>query len=278
MAIPLSWYEETAAALERSLAAAGRPRPQTALVLGSGLGGLEREAEEAVTVPYEALPRMPHPSVEGHAGTLTCGRLSGQEVAVLSGRIHGYEGYTMEETAYAVRVLRLLGVRTLVLTNAAGAVNPSFQPGELMLITDHIKLTADSPARGEIPCIFGPRFPDMSRIYTPRLQELARSCAREAGIVLREGCYFYMAGPQYETPAEIRAVRALGGDAVGMSTVAEAIAAAQSGMEVVALSCLTNMAAGMVPEHTLKHGEVQQTAAVSAEGFRRLLRRLLAEL
>lgn len=135
-------------------------------------------------------------------------------------------------------------MRTLILTNAAGAVNPSFHPGELMLVTDHIKLTADRPARGKLPAVFGPMFPDMSQVYALRLRELALRCAREEGIALREGCYFYMPGPQYETPAEIRAVRSLGGDAVGMSTVAEAIAGAQGGMEVAAISCLTNMAAG----------------------------------
>ena len=278
MASPLNWYKETALVIREGLEKAGSPIPRVALVLGSGLGGLEEEMEQAAVYSYEDLPHMPQPSALGHAGTLTCGRLSGRETAVLSGRIHAYEGYTMEETAYAVRVLLLLGVRTLILTNAAGAVNPSFHPGELMLVTDHIKLTTDSPARGKLPAVFGPMFPDMSQVYALRLRELALRCAREEGIALREGCYFYMPGPQYETPAEIRAVRSLGGDAVGMSTVAEAIAGAQGGMEVAAISCLTNMAAGMVTEHTLGHEEVRQTAALAADSFRHLLRRFVGSL
>ena len=192
--------------------------PEVALVLGSGLGFLGDVVENAIAVPYGDIPHFKASTAPGHQGRLVFGTLAGRPVAVMQGRMHHYEGYTYEETAYAVRVLRLLGCAHLGVTNAAGCVRTDWQAGDLMLITDQIKLFSESPLRGENLPQFGPRFPDASHLYTPRLQALAREVAAAQGLPLREGVYFYCFGPQYETPAEIRAVRALGGDAVGMST------------------------------------------------------------
>ena len=272
--IPLAAYEESAAFIRGHL----KETPRAALVLGSGLGGLEEEAESAVRLPYADIPHFPQPSLPNHAGTLTCGRLAGCPAVVLSGRVHYYEGYDMPTVAYMTRVMHLLGVRTLILTKAAGGVNEGFRPGDLMLITDHIKLFSDGPSRGGAPTGLGERFFDMSRTYTPRLRDIARCCAAKGDIPLREGVYFFMPGPQYETPAEIRAIRLLGGDAVGMSTVPEAIAAAQCGMEVLGLSCITNLGAGMLPDAVLSDEEVGLTARASSEPFRRLIRDVLTSL
>ncbi len=248
---------------------------ETAVVLGSGLGKLTERIEAAVRLPYADIPHFPRSTVASHAGVLVAGALSGRPVAAFSGRFHYYEGYSMETVAFYVRVLHLLGVRRLILTNAAGGVNERFQVGDLMLITDHIKLTAETPSRGTVPPAFGARFFDMTRAYTPRLLDTARDCGRRLGIPLREGTYFFMAGPQFETPAEIRAIRILGGDAVGMSTVAEAIAASQCGMEVLGISCITNMAAGVVPGGTVSDDEVTAAAALAADRFCALVEGIL---
>lgn len=271
--IPMEHYEEAAACIRRL---APVP-PEVCLVLGSGLGSLAAEVDGAVSLPYADIPHFPRSTVKTHAGKMVLGRLSGRPAAVLAGRFHVYEGYSMEEAAFYVRVMHLLGVKTLLVTNAAGGVNENFRLGDLMLITDHIKLTAESPSRGSIPAAFGPRFFDMSRAYSPRLQELAVREAADLGIPLRHGVYFYMAGPQFETPAEIRAVRTLGGDAVGMSTVPEVIAAAQCGMEVLGISCITNLAAGMVPDSVLSDEEVNETAGRVSAAFCALMRRLAAQ-
>ncbi|MCI8553745.1 MAG: purine-nucleoside phosphorylase [Clostridiales bacterium] len=276
--MPLSAYEESAAFIREQCRARAVELPRAALVLGSGLGGLEEEAEGAFRLPYDEIPHFPRPSLKNHAGVLTCGRLSGCPTAILSGRVHYYEGCGMTAVAYMTRVMKRLGVRTLVLTNAAGAVNEGFRPGDLMLITDHIKLFSDGPSRGNVPPELGERFFDMSRVYTPSLCETARRCAAERDIPLREGVYFFMPGPQYETPAEIRAIRLLGGDAVGMSTVPEAIAASQCGLEVLGISCITNMGAGMMPGAVLNDEEVGRTARSSAGAFRRLLRAVVSTL
>ena len=203
--------------------------------------------------------------------------LKGKKVAVMQGRMHHYEGYSYEEVAYALRVLRLLGCRTLIVTNAAGCVRTDWQAGDLMLITDHIKMFSESPLRGENLPDFGPRFPDASHLYTPRLQALARQAAGEEGISLREGVYFYCYGPQYETPAEIRAARILGGDAVGMSTAPEVIVAGHCGMEVLGLSLLSNMAAGIL-DQPLSEQEVLDAAQAAREKFSGLIRACLRKL
>jgi purine-nucleoside phosphorylase len=267
-------YEESAAAIRSRI---GSFAPKVAMVLGSGLGYLGDVVENAVAVPYGDIPHFKHSTAPGHKGQLVFGKLSGQNVAVMQGRMHHYEGYSYEETAYAVRVLRLLGCDTLIVTNAAGCVRTDWQAGDLMLITDHIKLFSESPLRGENLPQFGARFPDSSHLYTPRLQDLARQTAQGQGLVLREGVYFYAYGPQYETPAEIRAVRALGGDAVGMSTAPEVIVAGHCGMEVLGFTLLSNMAAGIL-DQPLTEQEVLDAAEQAREHFSRLVLGCLEKL
>ena len=225
--------EQAASFVRERILNAGVVLPKTALVLGSGLGYLADELEDAVRIPYEDIPHFPVSTVASHAGFFAVGSLGGTPLIILSGRSHYYEGYAFSTVTFYVRVLQMLGVKTLILTNAAGGVNTAFSVGDLMLITDHIKLCTDSPARGPADERLGARFFDMTHTYTPRLQEIARRTAAELSVPLREGVYFYMGGPQFETPAEIRMIRLLGGDAVGMSTVPEAIVAAQSGMELL---------------------------------------------
>ncbi len=251
--------------------------PKVAMVLGSGLGALGDVVEDPVAIPYGQIPHFKASTAPGHKGQLVFGTLSGQRVAVMQGRMHHYEGYSFEEVSYAVRVLRLLGCDTLFVTNAAGCVNTAWNAGELMLITDHIKLVGESPLRGENLPQFGVRFPDMSHIYTPRLQQLARTVAKEQGTLLREGVYNYFLGPQYETPAEIRAVRALGADAAGMSTAPEAIVANHAGMEVLGITLLSNMAAGIL-DQPLTEEEVIEAGAAAREKFSALILGCLKEL
>ena len=251
--------------------------PKVAMVLGSGLGYMGDEVEGAVAIDYLDIPNFKASTAPGHKGRLVFGTLEGQRVAVMQGRTHHYEGYSYEEVSYAVRVLRLLGCDTLIATNAAGCVNTSWQAGDLMLITDHIKMFSESPLRGENLPEFGVRFPDASHLYTPRLRELARQTAQELGIPLREGVYFYCYGPQYETPAEVRAARVLGGDAVGMSTAPEVIVAGHCGMEVLGLTLLSNMAAGIL-DQPLSEQEVLEAGEAAKEKFSGLIRACLRKL
>ena len=251
--------------------------PDVAMVLGSGLGYLGDQVEDAIVVPYGQIPHFKASTAPGHKGQLVFGRLEGKNVAVMQGRMHHYEGYSYQEVAYAVRVLRLLGCKTLIVTNAAGCVRTDWEAGELMLITDHIKMFSESPLRGENLPEFGVRFPDASHLYTPRLQQLARETAKEQGIDLREGVYFYCYGPQYETPAEIRAARLLGGDAVGMSTAPEVIVAAHCGMEVLGFTLLSNMAAGIL-DQPLTEQEVLDAGVAAREKFSGLVRACLKKL
>ena len=267
MNIPFAHYQESAEYLQKKV---GDFSPRVAMVLGSGLGELGDRVEDAIVVPYGEIPHFKASTAPGHKGQLVFGRLAGQPVVVMQGRMHHYEGYTYEETTYAIRVFRLLGADTLMVTNAAGGVNQNFKAGQLMLITDQIKPFLDSPLRGENLPQFGPRFPDASYLYTPRLQDLARETARARGIALREGVYLYFPGPQYETPAEIRMARQWGADAVGMSTVAEVIVAAHCGMEVLGVSLITNMAAGILPQ-PLSEQEVLDAAAAAKETFSGLI-------
>lgn len=267
--------EQAADVVRERLSVAGTPVPKIALVLGSGLGYLADELTDAVRIPYTDIPHFPRSTVASHAGFLAAGRLDGAPLFVLSGRSHYYEGYTFEDVTFYVRVLQALGVKTLILTNAAGGVNTAFSVGDLMLITDHIKLCADSPVRGPSDERLGARFFDMTHTYTPRLQALARCAAAELFVPLREGVYFYMGGPQFETPAEIRMIRLLGGDAVGMSTVPEAIVAAQSGMELLGISCITNLAAGMVDGCEVSDDEVVVAAAAASRTFGELMKRIV---
>lgn len=220
---------------------------------------------------------MKHSTAPDHKGQFVFGRLAGQDVAVMQGRLHTYEGWSFADVSAPVRILRLLGAETLVVTNAAGAVNESFHPGDLMLITDHIKLFGESPLRGPNVEELGPRFPDMSHVYTTALQEMARSAAKSLGIPLQEGVYLYLPGPQYETPAEVRAARLLGADAVGMSTVPEAIVACHCGMQVLGVSLCTNMAAGVL-DQPLSGDEVIAAGQKAGPKFSALVKRCLEQL
>ena len=238
-------YQESARFLSEKLAGF---RPKVLLILGSGLGALADEVENPTAVPYDQVPHMKHSTAPGHKGQFLFGRLAGQDVAVMQGRLHTYEGWSFADAGYPVRVARLLGADTLVVTNAAGAVNTAWAAGDIMLIRDHIKLFGVSPLCGPNLDAFGPRFPDMSHVYTPALQDKAREAAKAQGLDLKEGVYMFFPGPQYESPAEVRAARLLGADAVGMSTVPESITAAHCGMEVLGFTLCTNMAAGVLPQ------------------------------
>jgi purine-nucleoside phosphorylase len=249
-------------------------RPRVGIVLGSGLGGFADELASVTRLPYAEIPEMPRSLVVGHTGNLCVGSVSGVPVACLQGRAHVYEGHAQSRAVFGVRVLAALGCRTVLLTNAAGAIAASFVPGDLMLITDHLNLMGDNPLRG---ANFGdgPRFPDLSHAYDLALQDFARQAAKSSGVVLREGIYAAMLGPSYETPAEIRMLRALGADAVGMSTVPEVIALRHLGVRVGAVSCITNLAAG-ISEQPLDHSEVEATARRSRQAFTDVLTRWIA--
>ena len=244
--------------------------PQVGMVLGSGLGDFADTLEDAVRIPFAEIPNFPVPTVPGHAGALVFGRKQGQNIAVLQGRIHYYEGLSQRELTLPIRVLAALGVKTLILTNACGGVNLSFAPGDLMLIADHINLSGSNPLIGPNMDAFGARFPDCSDIYTATLRKAIKEVAAENGISLQEGVYGMYSGPNYETPAEIRMYRTLGADVVGMSTVPEALVAAHSGVRVVGISCITNMAAGVLPQK-LCHAEVMEVADRVHDKFQRLL-------
>ena len=245
-------------------------RPAVGMVLGSGLGDFADTLEDAVSIPFSQIPHFPTPTVPGHAGALVFGRKQGKDVVVLQGRIHYYEGLRQRELTLPIRVLAALGVKQLVLTNACGGVNLSFTPGDLMLIADHINLSGDNPLIGPNLDDFGPRFPDCCDIYTARLRAAIKEAAASAGISLQEGVYGMYSGPNYETPAEIRMYRVIGADVVGMSTVPEALVAAHCGMEVVGISCITNMAAGILPQK-LSHAEVTEVADRVHDKFQGLL-------
>jgi purine-nucleoside phosphorylase len=267
-------YLQSAGAVRRLI---GDFKPDAALILGSGLGFLGDRVQSAVTVPYAEIPHFSLSTAPGHAGRLIFGELSGRKVAVMQGRLHYYEGYSFREIAYPVRVLRLLGADTLIVTNAAGGICPDFSVGDLMLITDHLKFFHDGPLRGENEDDFGTRFPDMTYAYTPELQRLLRRAAEKEDIALREGVYAYFPGPQFETPAEIRALKVLGASAVGMSTVPEVITAAHAGMKVLGVSLICNMAAGML-DQPLTGADVDRAAREASESFARLILRFVSML
>jgi purine-nucleoside phosphorylase len=254
-----------------------RVQPTVGLILGSGLGVLGDEIPGAEAIDYGDIPGFPVSTVEGHAGRLVLGSLGGKNVVVMQGRFHYYEGYSMDEVVFPVRVMKKLGVQTLIVTNAAGGVNTAFTPGDLMLITDHIKLFTDSPLRGPNLNEFGPRFNDMSTAYTPELLSLARRVAAQNGYTVREGVYAHMPGPSFETPAEIRMLRTLGADAVGMSTVPEVITAAHAGMRVLGISAISNMAAGIL-DQPLNHEEVIETGRMVRDSFVSLVKALVEAL
>lgn len=258
------------------IAELSKVKPEIGLILGSGLGILADEIENAIAIPYSEIPDFPTSTVQGHAGQLVIGQLSGKTVVAMQGRFHFYEGYSMETVTFPVRVMKLLGVEKLIVTNAAGGVNESFSPGDLMLITDHINFMGN-PLIGRNDERFGPRFPDMSTAYDRAFQELARKVAAEQNISIQEGVYFGLTGPTYETPAEVRMVRTLGGDAVGMSTVPEVIVANHCSMRVLGISCITNMAAGIL-DQPLDHGEVIETTEKVKNTFLRYVKELIHNL
>ena len=240
--------------------------PEIAIVLGSALGPFAETIEDPVRIDYRDIPNFLLSTAPGHAGQLIFGTVAGRRVVCMSGRFHSYEGYDFEQLVIPVRVLKLLGVKALLLTNAAGAVNADYRPGDVMIISDHIKPTGASPLRGPNLEEFGPRFFDVTRMYTPSLRQLAWECGEGSGLTLREGVYMFFTGPQFETPAEIRAARVLGAVAVGMSTVTEALTAAHCGLPVLALSVMTNMAAGVL-DQPLSNDEVIETGRRIAGSF-----------
>ncbi len=254
-----------------------RLRPTVAVVLGSGLGGFADTLENQNVIPYHDIPGWPQSTVAGHAGKLVVGTVDGRPVAVLAGRVHLYEGYTAHQVVYGIRALLKFGMNSIVLTNAAGGVNPAFGPGQLVLISDHINLLGQNPLTGPNDEGLGWRFPDMSEAYSKHYREIARGAGKETGLDLQEGVYAALPGPSYETPAEIRYLRTIGADLVGMSTALETIAAIHMGMKVLGISCVTNYAAG-VKDQKLDHKEVLEVGK-SVEGMMTgLLRRVLPRL
>jgi purine-nucleoside phosphorylase len=251
--------------------------PKIGIVLGSGLGDFARELQDAVEIPYADIPGWPPSTAIGHAGRLMFGKLDGLEIAVMAGRNHLYEGYSAAQAAYGVRVLFGLGVRSMVFTNAAGGINLDYQKGALVLISDHINLQGANPLTGPNDDTLGPRFPDMTEAYSTEYRAIAHAVARELGFVFPEGVYAALAGPSYETPAEIRYLRAIGADLVGMSTVPEVIMANYLCMRVLAISCVTNMAAGVLPQK-LNHEEVMEVGRQVRGTLVRLLKAILPRL
>lgn len=245
-------------------------KPTIGLVLGSGLGDFADTLEDAVRIPYGEIPHFPVSTAPGHAGVLVIGRKCGQVVAAMQGRIHYYEGHPMEAVTFPIRVMAKLGIRNLILTNSSGGIRLAWEPGSLMLISDHINFSGTNPLMGENLDEFGPRFPDVSDLYTKELRLALKEKAAEAGIDLKEGVYMMFIGPNYETPAEVRMARILGADAVGMSTAPEALIAGHCGMRILGISCITCHAAG-VSDKVLSHEEVEACAARADRTFRKLL-------
>jgi purine-nucleoside phosphorylase len=252
-------------------------RPRIGLILGSGLGELADQLEQPDSIDYGMIPHFPVSTVEGHAGKLVFGRLEGQPVVAMQGRFHYYEGYSMQEVTYPVRVMKALGVQMLLVTNACGGLNPSFQPGNLMIIRDHLNLTGSNPLIGPNEPSLGPRFPDMSRAYAPDLAELAKQTAAALGIEVREGVYAGISGPNYMTPAELKMLRLLGADAVGMSTVPEVIVASHAGLQMIGIACVTDMAIAETLE-PLTHEQVIEVANRTKPKFIALVKGIVGRL
>jgi purine-nucleoside phosphorylase len=272
----MTYYDKVKEAAD-AVRARVRELPQVGIVLGSGLGEFAASLQNAVTLPYAELPHWPVSRVIGHEGRLSVGSAAGRTIAALAGRSHLYEGHDVGTVTFAVRVLGLLGVRTLILTNAAGGVNTGFSQGALMVIDDHVNLTGHNPLVGENDERFGPRFPDMTEVYSARLRGIADRAGKAVDLLLPHGVYVALLGPSYETPAEIRYLRTIGADAVGMSTVPETIVANHMGMEVLGISCITNPAAGVLPQ-PLVHDEVMAVARRVRGEFSALLEAILERL
>ena len=251
--------------------------PRVAVILGSGLGGFADDFEDLVGIPYEEIPGFARSTAQGHAGRLVIGKIDQVPLVAMQGRVHYYEGYSLEQVTFPVRVFKLLGIKTLILTNAAGGVNVQLSQGALMVLSDHLNLMGDNPLRGSNDNRFGPRFPDMTAVYSPELQAMVIEEARGLNIEVRRGIYAALAGPSYETPAEIHLMRNLGADAVGMSTVPEAIVARHMDIEVLGISCITNMAAG-ISDEPINHEEVMATGNRVRETFTELLRKVIGAI
>ena len=252
-------------------------RPTIALVLGSGLGDYADTLENRVVIPFSSIPDFPQATVEGHTGAFVFGTRQGKSVVALQGRLHYYEGHSMRDLTLPVRIMALLGVKNLILTNAAGGVNYNFVPGDLMLMTDHINYSGSNPLIGANMPEFGPRFPDVSDLYSKDLRRKILNAAASQGIAIQQGVYMMFSGPNYETPAEVRMARIVGADAVGMSTVPEALVAAQCGIQVIGISCITNMACGILNQ-PLNHQEVIEIAAMVHDKFHNLVTLILGLL
>jgi purine-nucleoside phosphorylase len=251
--------------------------PRIAIILGSGLGAFADDFENAVSIPYEDITGFPRSTAEGHAGRLVIGKIDQVPLMAMQGRVHFYEGYSLEQVTFPIRVFKLLGIKTLILTNASGGVNVQFSQGALMIISDHLNLLGDNPLRGPNDTRFGPRFPDMTAVYSPELQEIVIEEAKALNVEVRRGIYAALAGPSYETPAEIHLMRTLGADAVGMSTVPEAIVARHMDLEVLGISCITNMAAG-ISDEPINHEDVMATGDRVRETFTQLLRKVVGRI
>lgn len=274
----MSGYDQICEAAEFIIQSARlRAAPDVAVVLGSGLGGFASGLQSSQTFTYEQIPHWPESNVVGHEGKLVIGQASDRTVAALAGRVHFYEGYDLRTVTFATRAVAMLGVKTIVLTNAAGGVNTSFSRGALMVIDDHLNLMGGNPLVGPNDDRFGPRFPDMTMVYSARLRHLADEAAAALGMTLPHGIYAALHGPSYETPAEIRYLRTIGADAVGMSTVPEAIVARHMGLEVLGISCVSNMAAGVLPQ-PLSHEEVLETTRRVRGQFSALLEQIIARV
>ena len=266
---------QEAAAYVRS--ALGGRRPEIAITLGSGLGDLAERLDAPLTIPYKEIPHFPVSTVSGHKGQFVCGKLGGKEVLCMQGRFHYYEGYDLKQVTMPVRAMKLLGIDSLLVTNAAGGINTGFHTGTLMLIEDHLNLTGENPLIGENLDAFGDRFFDMTVAYDKEYRTLAKATAEELNIPLATGVYAWLTGPNFETPAEIRYLRTIGADAVGMSTVPEVLVARHSGIRVLGISCITNLAAGMT-DNTLSHEEVKETADRVQNEFIRLVTGIVSRM
>jgi purine-nucleoside phosphorylase len=274
---PGSGLYERAEHAARIIRARIKSEPRIGVVLGSGLGAFANEFDEATTIPYQEIPGFGRSTAEGHAGQLVVGQVAQVPLLAMQGRLHHYEGYSLEEVTFPMRTFKLLGLKTIILTNASGGINVQFTPGTLMVITDHLNLMGDNPLRGQNDERFGPRFPDMSAVYSSELQEIVMEEAREMTLDIRRGVYAALAGPSYETPAEIHLMRNFGADAVGMSTVPEAIVARHMDLEVLGLSCITNLAAGVTDE-PISHEDVMATGNRVSATFTQLLKRVVVRL
>ncbi len=266
-------YQETADYIKTKF----KKQVDIGMILGSGLGILVDALEEKTVIDYKEVPNFPLSTVEGHAGQLVFGKLENKQVLVMNGRFHYYEGYPIQQVVFPVRVMQLLGIKNLIVTNAAGGINHAFSAGDLMIIQDHINLMGVNPLLGPNEDQFGPRFPDMSEAYNPGLRKIAEKVAKELKVEYRKGVYAGLSGPSYETPAEVKYLRYIGADAVGMSTVPEVIVANQGGMKVLGISCITNMAAGVLPQK-LNHDEVMETANRVRDKFIKLVQGIIREV